>query len=90
AMSLPELITRLTSQPAALLGKKIGSLAKGNSADIVLLDPNASWTVSAQDFASLSRNTPLEGVILKGRVAATVFGGNVVWDVHTAPAGVSS
>jgi dihydroorotase len=88
-ISLPELIARLTSKPAAMLGKNTGSLAKGNPADIVLVDPNASWTVSAQDFASLSRNTPLEGVTLKGRVAATVYGGNVVWDVRSAPAGVS-
>jgi dihydroorotase len=90
AMSLPELIACLTAKPAAILGRSTGSLAKGNAADIVLLDPNTSWTVSAQDFASLSRNTPLEGVTLKGRVAATVFAGNVVWDVRSAKVGVSS
>ena len=89
-MSLPELISRLTVKPAALLGTKTGSLTRGNAADIVILDPGAEWTVSAQYFASLSRNTPLDGVTLKGRVIATVFGGNVVWDARSAAAGAIS
>lgn len=85
-ISLPELIRRLTEHPAAILGAETGSLAKGRAADIVLLDPDAEWTVRPESFASLSRNTPLAGVTLRGRVEATIFGGNTVWDVRTAAA----
>lgn len=89
-ISLPDLIARLTSRPAEILGKQTGSLVKGSAADIVLLDPGVAWTVSAQDFVSLSRNTPLDGVTLKGRVSATLFGGRVVWDARATTAGVLS
>ncbi len=78
-LSLNELISSLTNQPASILGRKLGSLTEGYPADIVLLDPDAEWTVAADDFASLSRNTPLEGVRLKGRVVQTIYAGKTAW-----------
>ena len=43
----------------------------------MLLDPDAQWTVDPAQFASLGRNTPLAGRTLRGRVVATVYGGEV-------------
>ena len=43
-----------------------------------MLDPEASWLVDPDRFASLGRNTPLAGRSLRGRVAATVFAGRLV------------
>lgn len=83
-ISLPELIRRLTEHPASILGTRMGSLATGRSADLVLLDPDADWTVRPEAFVSLSRNTPLAGVTLKGRVMTTIFGGTIVWDARSA------
>lgn len=85
-LTLSDLIARLTSKPAGILDRKSGTLAVGVDADIVLLDPNAEWIVSPDDFASLSRNTPLAGVTLKGRVVETVFVGQTVWDSRTVTA----
>jgi dihydroorotase len=84
AISLPELIRRMTEAPARILGMKLGSLKKGYPADVTLLDPNAEWKVDPASFASKSRNTPLAGVTLKGRVVATIAGGKTVWDARTA------
>lgn len=86
-MSLNDLVGRLTAAPAQILGRSYGTLAAGADAEIVLLDPDAEWTVSPDDFASLSRNTPLAGVSLKGRVVETFFAGQTVWNVR---AGVAS
>ncbi len=78
-ISLSDLIDPLTAAPARILGRNFGTLAAGSNADIALLDIDSEWTVSADDFASLSRNTPLEGVQLKGRVVETLFAGESVW-----------
>jgi dihydroorotase len=89
-ISLPELIRRLTELPAGILDMQIGSLAKGSQADIVLLNPDADWKVEPADFASMSRNSPLEGVTLKGQVVATIFGGDTVWDTRSAETSAST
>ncbi len=56
----------------------LGTLALGAPGDLVVLDPDAAWTVNPEEFASLGHNTPLAGRTLRGRVVATVYGGEVV------------
>ena len=82
ALALPLLIERLTAGPASILGRKLGSLRQGWPADVVLIDTEAGWTVDPGEFASLSRNTPLAGVTLKGRVVTTIFSGRIVHDLR--------
>ena len=82
-VSMPTMIERLTTGPARVLGNglwRYASLSPGTPADIVLFDPDAAWTVDASKFASMGRNTPLDGVELRGRVAATIVGGRVVFE----------
>ena len=81
-ISLPALIERLTVGPARVLGPEyasLASLAPGTPADIVLFDPQLEWTVDANRFASKGRNTPLDGVKLRGRALATIAGGEIVY-----------
>jgi dihydroorotase len=50
-------------------------LAVGEPANLVLVDPAATRVVDARELASLSRNTPFEGMTLPGRVVATFLRG---------------
>jgi dihydroorotase len=50
-------------------------LAVGEPANVVLVDPGASRVVDSRELASLSRNTPYEGMTLPGRVMATFLRG---------------
>ena len=82
-ISLATMVERLTAGPARVLGAgfaSYGTLAPGTPADITVFDPAARWTVDAARFASLGRNTPLDGVELQGRVAATLVGGRIVFE----------
>jgi dihydroorotase len=84
AIDLPTLIERLTAGPVHALGLErsvpgLGSLAEGAPGDVVLLDPEAEWTVEPERFASKGKNTPLAGRTLRGKVVATVYDGRVVW-----------
>ena len=90
-LDLATLIERLTAGPVRALGLErsvpgLGSLADGLPAgqagapgDVVIVDPEAEWTVEPERFASKGRNTPLAGRMLRGRVVATVVGGRVAW-----------
>ena len=81
-IGLTTLIERLTVGPARVLGPDyapLASLAPGTPADLVLFDPLAEWTVDASRFASKGKNTPLDGVKLRGRAFATIAGGEIVY-----------
>jgi dihydroorotase len=81
-ISLSTLVDRLTVGPARVLGpsfEQYATLEAGSPADLVLFDPNLVWTVDTSQFASKGRNTPLEGVDLKGRVVATMVEGRLVY-----------
>ncbi|WP_282783094.1 dihydroorotase, partial [Nocardia sp. CC201C] len=47
----------------------------GEPANLVLVDPETSWTVRAKDLASISDNTPFEAMTLPGSVTATFLRG---------------
>ena len=82
-ISLYAMVERLTAGPARVLGDAFApyaSLAPGTPADLTVFDPAARWTVDTAQFASLGRNTPLDGVELQGRVAATLVGGRIVFE----------
>jgi len=83
AVTLPQIITMLTANPARLLRLDRGTLSLGAPADITLIDPDHAWTYDRNDSPSLSRNTPFHGFPLRGRALTTIVGGRVVWDLET-------
>ncbi|HEX2527396.1 MAG TPA: amidohydrolase family protein, partial [Geminicoccus sp.] len=78
-MSLLDLLTRLTTTPARLLGIEAGTLAVGAPADLILLDPDRPWKVTERDLHSASKNTAFEGRLMMGRVETTLVDGRVVF-----------
>ncbi len=77
-LPLATLVSRLSRDPARLLGLRGGSLAPGAPADVTILDPDTEWTVDPARFRSKSRNTPFGGFTLTGGPWMTIVGGNVV------------
>lgn len=78
-LTLPQLIERMSTAPAAILGLPAGTLAVGAAADVVLFDPEEKWTVDPAALHGKSRNTPFKGMTLQGRVRATWLGGRLVY-----------
>jgi len=81
-----QLAQKFTANPARILDCGRGHLRAGAPADIVLVDPQASWTVRREDFASKSRNSAFLGRTLKGRVTHTIRDGQVVYTYAPAAA----
>jgi dihydroorotase len=85
-LTLPTLLARMSTAPAALFHLPGGSLAPGVAADVCVLDVTTPWTVRPADFHSKSRNTPFAGRDLVGRALLTVVAGRVV---HEPSSGTS-
>ena len=77
----PQMLAKLTINPARLLGLDRGTLAPGSPGDVTLIDPKSVWAVDADKFLSLSRNTPFHGWQLPGRATHTIIEGQVVWSL---------
>ncbi len=78
-MSLMEVISRLTVQPARILNIAEGTLSTGQDADICIFDPEAYWRVEKEKFLSKGKNTPFHGWELKGQVEYTIKTGEIVF-----------
>lgn len=64
----------LSLKPAEFLGltEEFGHLRPGRPLHAILVHPDETWTVRANEHASLSKNTCFDGVRLKGRVVGHV------------------
>jgi len=76
-----QLIAALSSNPVQVARLPGGLLKRGEPADVVVLDPERSWTYDPLKGYSKSRNSPWAGRELVGRVVATVVGGDLVYHV---------
>jgi dihydroorotase len=79
-LELDTLLARMSAGPARAYGLPVPRIAVGEPANLVLLDPQASWRVSEDGFRSRSVNSWLLGRTLKGKVRATIAAGRLVYD----------
>ena len=82
-LPLVRAIEALTTGPARILGERLDhapGLRVGEPADLVVIDRDASWTVSADTLRSKGRNTPLLGRELRGVVRLTIAGGRIAYE----------
>jgi dihydroorotase len=80
-LPIERVLALLSWQPAAIAGiadEHGGPVAAGRPANLVVLDPAATWTVDPSRSASRSRNNPYAGRTLTGLVRHTILRGEVV------------
>ncbi|MGH9785032.1 MAG: dihydroorotase [Terriglobia bacterium] len=80
---LARLVELLSTNPARIAGLDRGTLKVGSVADITVFDPERRWTYDVNQSHSRSRNTPFDGVSLRGGPVATIVAGRIVWQVET-------
>jgi dihydroorotase len=80
-LGLKDAIDRLSSGPARILNLPGGTIPEGGEADIVVFDPERSWTVGPETIQSKSKNTPFLGRTMKGRAVLTIAQGIVTHDL---------
>lgn len=80
SLSLSQVVNLLSTSPAKIFGlyPEKGSLEEGTDADIVLFDPDFSWTLSKDTIHSASGYTAYEGVNVTGKVVMTYLRGRLI------------
>jgi dihydroorotase len=78
-LTLERALELWTDAPRRVFGLPEVTLAPGSRADLVLIDPEAAWTVDPTRFHSRSRNTPFAGRQVTGKVLATWCGGEATY-----------
>ena len=76
-LTLPELIAKMSLNPARLYRLDCGRMQTGAAADLVVFQPDETWTV--EKFRSRSANSPFTGRELCGKVKYTICGGRIVY-----------
>ena len=79
-LTWPQLIAKLTINPARVLGIDRGTLKTGADADITIIHPKVEWTIDPEQFQSKSRNCPFAGWKVRGRAHAVILGGEVKFE----------
>ena len=82
-IEIAHVLRAMSWRPAELLGLGTPTertITAGARADITIIDPHESFTVSTMSLATAGTNSAFEGVDLRGRVRATIVGGRLVVD----------
>ena len=65
----------MSANPAKILGIGSGEIKEGERADIVVADPEKSYTVDSGKFVSKGKNSLFNGWKLKGAVVGVIVDG---------------
>lgn len=77
-LTMEDMARAMCQRPAEILGIAKGTLEAGRMADIVVIDPDTEKAVDKAQFYSKGKNTPFQGMQLKGWPELVVKGGRIV------------
>ncbi len=78
-ISYETIVAMFCARPAELYSiKRKGNVELGSDADLVLFDPNQSWTVDEKILHSKSGWSPYDGVTLTGKIRSVFLAGQLV------------
>lgn len=76
-MSLCELMARMSSSPAKILGLEGGAIEEGAPADLVIADLAEKYVIDPAKFLSKGKNTPFKGFEVYGAIKYTLVDGAI-------------
>jgi dihydroorotase len=83
-ISLERIVEKMCHAPAILFQiSQRGFIEEGYWADLVLLDPDAEWTVDKSNILYKCGWSPLEGQTFKGKIRSTIVSGHLAYHEET-------
>jgi dihydroorotase len=76
-MTLPELMRKMSANPAKVLNLEGGEIKEGGVADLAIVDLKQSYVIDGNKFYSKGKNTPFNGWQVYGKVEKTIVDGEV-------------
>lgn len=83
-LTLSELINAISRLPGKILGLEAGNLREGQTADVVIFNPEQEWQLTEDNQQSAGINNPQQGQQLKGCVSHTLVDGRLVFERLTS------
>ena len=80
AIPWPQALSRITTDPARILGIEAGKISAGCPADLCIFDPEREWQVTPLALKSQGKNTPFLNLHLIGKVTHTLVGGFPIYE----------
>ena len=88
-LTLERVVEAVSHAPATLFNvRERGYLREGYAADLVLVDPNRTHTVTAAEVLSKCAWSPFEGETFRSSIAATFVNGRMAWDGQRVDAAI--
>ncbi|WP_130536706.1 dihydroorotase [Thiomicrorhabdus indica] len=78
-LDLMTAVASVTHNPSKILNIPTGTFQSNRPADLVIVDPEAIWTLSSKQMHSAGKNTPFSGWEFVGQVEQTIFQGRSVY-----------
>lgn len=78
-ISLEKLVDLMSASPRRIFGME-GEIKEGAAADLTVIDLERSYTIDSNEFVSMGKSTPFEGMQVQGRVVLTLKNGKIVWE----------
>ena len=75
-----QMAEKMSYNPAQVIGLDKGDIQPGKVADIVIFDPEETYVIDKNQFASKGRNTPFDGRKVTGKVKMTIVGGRISYE----------
>jgi allantoinase len=81
-MALPQFVRQMSTNSAQIfdLYPRKGTIAVGSDADVIVFDPERTWTARGDEMAHKQKWTPFEGKTITGRVIKTIRRGETIYD----------
>ncbi|MDD4504719.1 MAG: dihydroorotase [Clostridiaceae bacterium] len=79
-LTLKDLVTKMSSNPARILKLESGVIRTGKAADLVIVDTARRITVNKESLLSKGKNTPFHGRNYTGDIVYTIVNGNVAYE----------
>lgn len=76
-ITLSQMVEKFSTNPRRIIGREI-SVKEGEKANLTFVDPDVEWTVQTSDFKSKSKNSPFNGMKLKGRATGIFNNGKLL------------
>jgi allantoinase len=81
-MDQSQFVRQMATNPARIFGlyPRKGTIAVGSDADLILFDPERTWTIRGEDAHHQHGWTPYEGRTVRGRVLRSIRRGETIFE----------
>ncbi len=80
-LTISQLVEKLSTNPARILGIDRGDISAGHIADLVIAETEQPYVIDVKKFISKGKNSPFGGRSVYGKILLTMVNGEIVFEI---------